>query len=148
SVECKIEPHRLPNIREAFQQGFICDPTCAIKMPSTRMHGIGQERSVPVGLQNPEMYPGANTGFTLHLAFYDDGCRKIREHPGLGLWGPDTGLAYVFVADDHVHIAVVVEVQDANPVVLPSLRVAQRHPTQQVFGEPLLRLAEREEFHL
>src|SRR5439155_906014 len=44
--------------------------------------------------------------------------RKIRNLPFLFARIPKPGLAQFFVADDHVEIAVIVQIQKADPIIL------------------------------
>src|SRR5262249_23611210 len=60
---------------------------------------------------------------------------------------PETHLPSLLVADHHIQIAVVVQVNEPHAVVGAVLRVAQRHAAEEVLRQPLAAVAEGQELH-
>ncbi len=88
-----------------------------------------------VGPDDAEMHAG------MHQRY-----RTIRRDPFPRLRRPAARLPDLVVADDHVHEAVVIQIEQPHAVV-PAIGGAQRLSTQQVLVQSLLRFAEGEELH-
>src|SRR5690349_18805328 len=70
-----------------------------------------------------------------------EGGREVAGGPGLRPRHPAACLAHLLVADDHVQVAVAIQVEQAHAVVA-AVGGAERLPAEYVLRQPLHRLAE------
>ena len=104
-----------------------------------------QHAGVAVRLQHTETYARI---MRIALPIRRDNLHgQLGRGPLASLGRPDPRLADAPVADDHVHVAVVVKIQQSHAVVL-ALRVAKRLPGQEVFRQAVVHLGKCEEPYL
>lgn len=120
---------------KARQQLRRRGPLASIKLPGTGgLLVLHQGEGVAIGLNNPKSKA------------FPDLRWKLARNPLALLRRPDSRLPHLAISDDHVRVAVVVQIHQANAVIL-AVRPPQRLSVQDILLDPLQRLAEIEKLN-
>ena len=134
------------DVIQTVQPVPVLHPFLAVEMPDSGLLFVAhQNAGVAVRLQHTETYARIMR-IALRIRC-DDLHGQLGRGPLASLGRPDPRLADTPVADDHVHVAVVVKIQQTHAVVL-ALRVAKRLPGQKVFRQAVVHLGICEESYL